>query len=215
MRPTRLAFILPLLLCACSTSTAPVPPLDYAQLGRINLDVKDLSFVDRGVEATPPYPIVSEQFSPTIADAVHTWASSRLQAVGVTGAGSFVVKNAYVAEQGASGDSSWFLSHGQDHKYIGHIEVEFEARGAEGYALATANATRAVSVPDNADSEEKRDAYGALLNGLMQDLNTYLEQAIHEHMQDFIVTAPVIGSKLPPLSVPEAPVVPESPGQSP
>ena len=216
MRLSRLAVLIPFLLCACSSTNPPSPvaPLDYAQLEKINLDVKDLSFSDRGVEMPPTSPVINDQFSPTIADALHNWASQRLQAVGISGAANFVVKDAYVTEQGMKDDGSWF-EQGPQARYTGHAEVEVNARGAEGYALATANATRSVSLPNNASQDEKRDAYRALLNGLMQDLNNYIDQAIHGHMNEFIVTAPIIGSKIPPMPSPPQMPMPESPGLSP
>ena len=212
MRVSRLAVLIPILLCACSSSPVPVTPLDYAHIDRINLDVRDLTFTDRGIDMPPASPVVNDQFSPTIADGLHEWASQRLQAVGVNGSANFVVKNAYVTEQGMK-DSSW-LGGGQSGKYTGHAEVEINARGAEGYALATANATRSVTLSSNADQDEKRDAYHALLNGLMQDLNNYIDQAVRNHMSQFIVTAPIIGSKIPPASPPSVTVtpVPDSPG---
>jgi len=217
MRVPRLAVLIPFLLCACSsTPPAPVSPLDYAQLDKINLDVRDLTFTDRGIDMPPSSPVINDQFSPTIADSLHNWASQRLQAVGIAGSANIVVKNAYVTEQGMKSDSDWF-ERGQTARYTGHADVEIEARGAEGYALATANATRSVTLPNNADQDEKRDAYRALLNGLMQDLNNYIDQAIHSHMSEFIVTAPIIGSKIPPVGTPPATQMqaPESPGVSP
>ena len=216
MRVSRLAVLIPILLCACSTSPAPVTPLDYSQLDRINLDVRDLTFTDHGLDMPPALPVINDQFSPTIADSLHNWASQRLQAVGISGTATIVVKNAYVTGEGITSDSSWFTS-GQNGKYTGHAEVEIDARGAEGYGLATANATRSVTLSSNPDEDEKRDAYRALLNGLMQDLNNYIDQAIHDHMGQFIVTAPIIGSKIPPVGTPPVTQMPlpESPGVSP
>jgi hypothetical protein len=210
MKSARLVLLASILLSACTTVPEGPPPLDYGKLDKINLDIKDLSFVDRGIDQTPAAPVVTEQFTPTIAEAIHSWASARLQAVGTQGSAAFVVKNAYVVEEGIpSANDSWF-ERGQTRKYTGHAEIGFDARGNEGYALATANASRSVTLPDDPSDDEKRDAYRALLNGLMQDLNNYLEASIRDHMKDFIITAPVIGSKLPPTAP-----VPDSPGQAP
>ena len=206
---SRLTLLLVLLTAACSNAPAvDLTMPDYSSMGKINLDVKDLSFVDRGVDQHLQGPIISDQFQPTVAQTVQTWASQRLQAVGTTGQSVFVVKNAYVVSELLPTDDGWF-QRSQGSKYVGHIEVEIDARGMEGYGLATANASRSVSMPENPTEEEKSIAYGALLNGMMQDLNANLENAIHDHLRDFVVTAPIIGGKL------QAPPIPESPNQSP
>jgi len=204
MRISRLAVLLALFISSCA-SPAPAPaPLDYPQLGKISLDVKDLTFVDRGIEQMPAAPVV-KNLQPSVADALHIWASQRLQAVGGDGIAAFVVKNAYVTEEALPAESSWF-QRPQTGKLTGHVEIEFDARGKQGYALATANAARSVTLSENPSDGEKQDAYNTLLSGMMQDLDKYLDQAIHDHMKDFIVNDPVIGSRLP---------TPESPGQSP
>jgi len=196
MKVSRLGVLLVLFVSACA-SPAPSPaPLDYPQLGKISLDVKDLSFVDRGIDERPAAPI-AKTFQPSIADALHIWASQRLQAVGGDGIAAFVVKNAYVTEEGIPADTSWF-QRPQTGKLTGHVEIEFDARGKQGYALATANAVRSVTLPEHATDGERQDAYNNLIDGMLQDLDKYLDQAIHDHMRDFITSDPVIGSKLPP-----------------
>jgi hypothetical protein len=185
-------------------SAPPSESSDYAQQGKISLDVRDLTFVDRGIDQPPPSSPITI-LKPSIADALHNWASQRLQAVGNDGIAAFVVKNAYVTKEALPVDSSWFQRQ-QAGKLTGHVEIEFDARGKQGYALATANAVRSVTIPENASDDEMQNAYNTLLSGMMQDLDKYLDQAIHEHMKDFIVSDPVIGSKLPP---------PESPNQAP
>ncbi|MGE3623833.1 MAG: hypothetical protein AB7H77_08190 [Bdellovibrionales bacterium] len=207
MRLSRLAVFFPLFLAACSNPPVLTPPLEYSRLAKINLDVKDLSFVDRGVDAPPPWPIVTDQYRPTVTDALRQWASERLQAVGAVGQAAFVVKNAYIAEQSTPSESGW-LTRGQGSKLIAHAEIELDARGNEGYALATTNANHFVSLPDNPDSDERKNAYHSLINGLMQNVDKYLEESIQGHMRNFIVTAPVIGSKLPPLSPVTPPPIP-------
>jgi hypothetical protein len=196
MKKSRLAFAFFLLLSSCASQNPPAPaPFDYSQEGKINLDVRDLTFVDRGIDQMPPSPPITT-FKPSIADALHNWASQRLQAAGSDGIAAFVVKNAYVTEANAPVDSGWF-DRPQSGKLTGHVEIEFDARGKQGYALATANAARSVTLPQNASEDEKQAAYNTLLNGMMQDLDKYLDQAIHEHLKDFIIGDPVVGSKLP------------------
>ena len=40
---------------------------------------------------------------------------------------------------------------------------------------------------------KRQEAYNAMLRGMMQDLANISTKAIHDHLQDFVVTAPVIG----------------------
>ena len=204
MKLTHLAIIFALLVTACSSDTSSQEPLPYQQLNRISLNVKDLSFVDRGIDHYPATPLLVPPLQPTVTDAVHRWATDRLQAVGNDGLAAFVVKNAYVTEEKIPTDSSWF-ERKQASKMTAHVEIEFDARNNQSYGLATANAVRSVSVPENPTDGERQDAYNRLIDGLMVDLDKYLDQAIHEHMREFIVTDPVIGSKLPPQSPNQAP----------
>ena len=143
MRISRLAVFFTLLIVSCASPEPPPAALDYPQLGKINLDVKDLTFVDRGIDQLPASPTV-KGLQPSIADALHIWASQRLQATGNDGVAAFVVKNAYVTQEALSADSSWFERQ-QTSKLTGHVEIEFDARGKQGYALATANAVRTVT----------------------------------------------------------------------
>ena len=118
-----------------------------------------------------------------------------------------------------TGIDSWFTRQ-QALKYTGHAEVTVEANGSAGFATSTASATRSVTLPENPNALEKQDAYYSLLNGLMKDLGEHLDSGIQGHLQNFIITAPILGSTaipmnakpsyaLPPASVavPEAPVV--------
>ena len=205
---SRLAVCLLLLTAACSSdnSASSLKMPDYSSSGKINLDVKNITYSDQGTNRNMLGPIISDQFQPTITQAAQTWALQRLQAVGSGGQAVFVVRNAYVVSQLLPTSDSWFERE-QGSKFIGHIEVEIDARNGERYGLATAQAERTVSLPENPTEEEKSVAYGLLLNGLMADLNSNLDTAIHEHLSDFTLTE---GSK---VSNPWP--VPESPNQSP
>jgi len=208
MKNHHLALLFVLFVTACSTGEPGTPPLaDYNGLSKINLDVAGINIVDRSSGTAAK----SEIFQPTIEEAVRRWADSRFRAVGTTGQAVVVIKNADIQTLNMPlgvGIDDWFTRQ-QAAKYNGHVEVEVEARGVEGYGVAHAEATRYVTVPEHPSDAERRKAYNAMLGGLMADLNENLDQNIQQHMQDFIVTAP-LATEAPPVMIP-----PESPGQSP
>ncbi len=176
-----------LLLSACSGGEPGVPAmsLDYSQLGKISLDVQDINVVDRGSAGSAAQ---SVPLKPSIDEAVRRWASDRLQATGSAGQVVVIIKDANIGTQSLRTDSgfdSWFERQ-QGSKYVGHVDVEIEARGHGAYAIANAQATHEVSLPENPSEVERYEAYRKLLESLMSELNRNLDQAIHEHLQDFM-----------------------------
>lgn len=182
------------LFSACSTETTPAPlELDYSQLGKINLDVQNLSVVDRSNQVNSA-PYIDNQFHPTIDDAIHQWVAGRLRATGFSGQATIIIKEASLSSQALpmeQGVRSWFERQ-QATKYTGRAAVDLEINGRQGYAIASAQAERTVSVPENPSAADKQDAYRKLLTGLMQDLSRNLNDAIHDHLQNFVVTAPIL-----------------------
>lgn len=196
MKITSAAFGLMLVLAACSSQSTP-PPVAVNQIlaPKIALDVRIISLADRSGLQPSDLPYNGNHFSPTIADAIKQWASDRLQANGQTGQAIVLVKKASLSAQPLpvkDGISGWFTRE-QAIKYIGHAEVSIEANGKNGFAVTDASATRAVTLPENPTDKEKQAAYMLLLNGLMKDVGENLESGIHEHMSNFIATAPVYG----------------------
>ena len=58
---------------------------------------------------------------------------------------------------------------------------------SDSYALASAEASRWVSLPEDPSTAERKEAYYSLLNSLMRDLGKNLESSIQAHMQDFVL----------------------------
>jgi hypothetical protein len=208
-------FLTVLFLSACSSGEPGTPPLklDYSQFGKINLDIQNVTIVDR--DAGPSAQSVS--FQPSIGNAVRQWANDRLQGVGTSGQGIVEIKDANVTALSLAtegGFDNWFKRQ-QASKYVGHVSVEIEVKGRGGYGVATAEASRTVTLPEDPSDMERHEAYNRLIEGMMADLNANLDQSIHEHLQDFIITAPVPAeAPSPPPSVSVMPM-PLSPNRSP
>jgi hypothetical protein len=210
MKKSRFALIavsLVTLLAACSSGEAPPLRID-SNMGKIGIDVQTITLIDRSPQQVVHTP-AGNSFTPTIANAIKQWAGDHLQAVGASGQAYMVIKDASFTTQALPvehGFNSWFERQ-QAFKYIGHAEVEIEANAQEGYGVAAAQASRAVSLPENAGALERQDAYDTLLKGLMTDLEKNFNAAIHDHMANFIITAPPADA---PLSVAPMPVAPVS-----
>jgi hypothetical protein len=184
-------------LVACAEGqTVPTATFNRPMQPKLALDVQTISLTDRTTLQPANSPYNSNNFSPTISEAVKQWASDSLQAVVQSGNAIVVVKDATLTAQPLStqsGMESWFTRQ-QSVKYVGRVEVSIEATGANGFAMADGNATRSVTLPEDPTPAERQDAYTNLLNGLMKDLSQNLDAAIRSHMGGFIVRAPVLGS---------------------
>lgn len=197
-----LTFALCAFLAACSSDPRPDPiRLDYSSLGKIYLDSQDLRIIDRS-KGTPQWsPYVGHLFKPTLADAVNRWAADRMQAVGQMGHATFIIKDASVTEQSlaTASDFESLFTRQQASKYIGRIEVSVEAQSpSDGtVAMANANATHAITLPESPTETEKYEAYRKLLNALMAELNRNLDQSIHEHMSKFVLSDPSAARQMP------------------
>lgn len=215
------------LLAACSTEPAPLPPmrLDYGSLGKISLNVQDVGVIDRSQGYVTRGTNMSRAFQPTLTDALNRWVQDRLQATGNAGHATFIIKQASLVEQPlrmATGVDSWFTRQ-QATKYLGHIEVQLDAQSPVNNAVgsASAQATYAITLPEDPTPNEKNAAYRQLLDGLMKDLNQRLDGAIRQHMPWFLTTGGSVGygsalqSQAAPYLAPQAPSSQQSPSDEP
>jgi hypothetical protein len=200
-----------LLLSACAADQTVQAPVNYNLPAKITLDVQSINLVDRNPIQPASSPYNSNHFQPTIDDAIRQWAKDRLQAVGATGQAVVIIKDASLTQQSLAHDTDWFTRQ-QGNKYIAHAEVELEAKGHEGYALASAQASRFETLADNPTESERQTAYYNILNGLMKDLGQNLEASIQTHMRDFVVTAPILApSSMPVVAPASQPIISSAP----
>lgn len=179
------------LLSACAFERMPPPVvLDYTNMNRIYLDVKDLRIIDRATKTPRWAPYVGHEFAPTLTDALYRLAGDRLQAVGTKGRAKLVIKDVSVMEQPIQTSTTFdkMFTREQGSKYIGRVEVSLEAFAPRGVVrVATAHAVHSVTLPEDPSEAEKYRAYSKLLNNIVNDLNLQLDKAIRSHMKRFIV----------------------------
>ena len=192
------------LLAACADNPPPPPPQNFVLPPKINLDVQNISLTDRSGPQPASSPYSSNNFQPTIAQAVRQWAKDRLQAVGANGQAMVIIKDASLVQKAIPYEHDFFTRQ-QASKYIAHVAVDIETKGHDGYAIATSEASRFVTLPEDPTSEERQKAYFDVLNGLMRDLGTNLESSMQDHMHDFIIAVPMFdhntGGSYPPVPV--------------
>lgn len=201
-----------LLLTACSTPTQTGSEVanDYALPPKIVLDVQSISFVNLVSPERPPSPLDGDDFNPTIAGAIRKWATDRLQAGGRTGEAVVTVRQAALTREAMPIDVNIdkVFTRQQAIKYIGHAAVSIEVRKNDSYAVASAEASRWASMPQDPNREERKSAYFTMLNGLMRDLGLNLESSLRDHMGALILSAPP--GPVDPLTVTTAPAAPVS-----
>jgi len=181
------------LLAGCA-DTVPALHTDIPQGPKINLDVQTVTLADRSQMQSATSPYTTNNFQPTITEAIRQWAANRFQAVGTGGEAVVIIKDASLSLQPIPHSNDWFKRE-QTTKYTAHAEVDIEIKGVgTRYALASAQASRFETLPENPSELERQNAYTTVLNGLMRDLNQSVENSIREHMQDFVITAPLINN---------------------
>lgn len=200
-------------LAACSSVPAPVAAPDKVQQPKIALDVKTISLADR---TAPQMNSVfkANNFKPTIGEAIKQWAVDRMQASGQTGNAIIIIKDASLVSQPIPVKQDFFdnlFTRAQGMKYVGHAEVAIEANGRTGYAMANADATRVLTLPEEPTNLEKQEAYYTMLTGLMKDLGENLESSIKSHMSSFILDTSVNAAPLAPVSASSTPSVAPTP----
>lgn len=190
MKKILLALAVSLSLAACA-APAPKPAplkLDFAAESPLRLQVQSLNIVNRSV-AIPGR--IQVAMPPSVTDAVYQWSRDRLATTGKPGQAVLIIKEASVVAQPlplASGFENWFKRQ-QSMKYTAKVELDLDARSADGMsnAYATARAMRTTTLPEDPTEAEKAQAYNDMIDGLMRDLNRDFESAIRQHMGSFLV----------------------------
>jgi len=177
--------------CATPPPQNRFPELTYAHLGKIRLDVSQISIV---TEYKSPFaPPNIEQDMPVLPEkAMRRWAADRLVATGTPGhTAQFVITDAKVIDTklaktpGLRGVFTTDQSDRYDTSFAARIVVQPDP-GNFGHAQATASATRAQTVPEGITVNEREKVWFDLVEATMNDLNAELERQIREHMGLFL-----------------------------
>lgn len=178
-------------LAACAPDASKVVPTDYNSGSKTSLDVQSITLVDRSGLQPSNSPYNTNNFKPTIADAIHDWMAGHLQATGTSGEAMVIIKDATLTAEPIPYAQDFFTRQ-QASRYVGHAEVVIEVKGrGNTFAIGNAEATRFQTLPENPTDLEKQNAYTIVLNGLMRDLSQNVDNSLRNHMQGY---APVSGS---------------------
>lgn len=183
--------------CASAPQSALQPMTDTTP--PIKLNVLTVTVLDKSGAQPLHSPYNTNNFQPTIANAIRHWASEKLVAVGTTGEAVVTIRDASLDAQPIKHGDDWFTRE-QASQYVANASVTIDVHGRNGEgASATqlsgtvnAAANRHETLPEDPSPIERQNAYTKVYNGLMQDLSANLRSAINGHLQDFIITAPVL-----------------------
>jgi hypothetical protein len=173
--------------CATPPPQNKFPELTYAHLGKIRLDVSQISVISE--YKSPFAPPNIEQDMPVLPErAMRRWAADRLVATGTPGhTAQFVIQDAKVIDtklpktQGLKGVFTTDQSDRYDASFSARVVVRADP-GNFGNAQATASATRAQTVAEGITVNARNKVWFDLVEATMNDLNAELERQIRDHL---------------------------------
>jgi hypothetical protein len=192
-----LTLTLLVLMTACANDApAPLQPmvLDFAKLGKINLAVAHLSYMNNAPRPPTKDVAVFQNYKPQLSDALYRWGVDRLQASGTQGQATLVIHDADLRRDTLplkTGIDSWFTRQ-QSERWSGKVTVDLRIEGAASNFAGNASTTvtRSTTLPEDANAAERENAYRRLLRSMMEDLNTQMERAMRDHLNSVILTMP-------------------------
>lgn len=188
------SFVLAFLLSACADNPAPVTKVATDSSPKINLDVLTVVVLDRSNPLDSNTPYATNNFQPTIANALRRWATDKLIAVGSTGEAIVAIQDASLTSESLRHPDSIFTRQ-QASKYVGHAAIEIDVTGREGHGRVTAEASQMQTLPEDPTTAERQDAYAKLLNALMKQLSENVRSGVRDHLGNFVITAPILPSE--------------------
>lgn len=180
-----------MLIGACAQVPPPptLPGITFAHLSPFQLAVGELEIESRFTSPmTPPHAEHKVPQSPE--QVIRRWAEDRLRvSTGQTFA-RFIILDATVTEHALETDGTLkaIFTNEQEMRYQAVAEATLEIRGAAGNFLgnATARATRTITVPENATINERDRALFDLIDQLMQNFNTEMDESIRTHLSQWV-----------------------------
>ncbi len=177
--------------CATPPPQNRFPELTYAHLGKIRLDVSQISILSE--YKSPFAPPNIEQDMPVLPErAMRRWAADRLVATGTPGhTAQFIIQDAKVTDtklaktEGLRGVFTTDQSDRYDASFAARVVVRADP-GNFGNAQATASATRSQTVPEGITVNQREKVWFDLVEATMNDLNAELERQIQAHMGMFL-----------------------------
>lgn len=174
--------------CATDTPIAgPIPELGFQHLPPMFLNVGRVEVKNEYISPMKP-PHAEHRFPTPPAQAMANWAKSRIQAVGDRTDGAvatFVIEQASVQEvqlkktEGFKGLFTYEPTERYDAHCVGRLEI-VGADGAKGNVRV--EALRSVEVSENATLAAREKAWFEMIEKLMGDFNTQMDEQIVTHL---------------------------------
>ncbi len=186
-----LAFTFVLILAACSTAPQRQSYADitFQHLSQIKLDVGEIKVVNEFKAPLKP-PHVEHELPVKIDQSIRRWVRDRLQPVGSSGSYAVLtIKDASAIEQSMEKTSGLkgLFTKDQSELYKFHIAVELNVVSINGSkALATAEAIRSKSVPEDITLNDRERMYFEQTEILMQEFDLEMEKNIRAFLGQYI-----------------------------
>ena len=174
--------------CATDTPIAgPIPELGFQHLPPMFLNVGRVQVKNEYI-APMKAPNAEHRFPTPPAQAMASWAKSRIQPVGGSAnpaVATFVIEQASVEEvvlkktEGFKGLFTYEPTERYDAHCIGRLEIVDEG-GAKGNVRV--ESMRSVEVSENATLAEREKAWFEMIEKLMGDFNTQMDEQIVTHL---------------------------------
>lgn len=186
-----IVFSLFVALGACAQVAPPptLPEITFAHLTPFQLAVGSVEVESKfSSPLTPPH---AEHKIPQSPETVmRRWAEDRLNATGGETFARFIILDATVTEHALETDGTLtaVFTNEQEMRYQAAAEATLEIRSATGSYLgnATARATRAITIPENATLNERDQALFDMVDRMMQNFNTELEANIRTYLAQWV-----------------------------
>jgi hypothetical protein len=185
------SFALLFSLAACAENQPPPVKPEADTSAKINLDVLSVTVIDHSTPPEANSAYASNNFQPTIANALRSWAMEKIVAVGSTGEAVIMIRDASLKSENLSHGDHMFTRE-QASKYIGRAEIEMSVKGREGSGHVVAEAGQFETLPENPSTRERQNAYTKILNRLSRDIAAKLRANIYDHLGTFVITAPIL-----------------------
>lgn len=180
-----------LVLAACPPPTPrpDYPPISFAEKPPIALDVAAIEIAVPYVEPLE-LPHVGESFPEPPLRAARSWAEQRLRAVGERGTATVTIVEAGAVElelEQSSGLKGLFTKE-QAQRYEVTVAVRVDVVDPVGPRMrgAEARVKRSITVPENADLNEREDIQYQVTKDAMADLDRAMEAQIRQHLVEFV-----------------------------
>lgn len=172
-------------LAACASEPPVVVKQENDPAPKINLDVLTVVVLDRTTQDGQPTPYTTNNFQPTIVNAMRRWATDKIVAVGTTGEAIIVIRDGTLKSEPIPHPDSWFTRE-QTSKYVGHAEIELDVTRRNEHGQVMAESSQFETLPEEASTLERQNAYNKLLNAMMRDLSANVRSGVKEHLASFV-----------------------------